>query len=74
MFITDAETRDVLGYKMKVAKLGDVLQGKIWAYMDKERRKSKRQKDLADILRIIESYPEFEEALPKSLRDELDEG
>jgi hypothetical protein len=73
-FITDAETRDVLGYKMKVAKLGDVLQGKIWAYMDKERRKSKRQKDLADILRIIETYPEFEEALPQSLRDELDQG
>lgn len=73
-FITDAETRDVLGYKMKVAKLGDVLQGKIWAYMDKERRRSKRQKDLADILRIIEAYPEFAEALPQSLRDELDEG
>ena len=73
-FITDAETRNVLGYKMKVAKLGDVLQGKVWAYMDKERRKSKRQKDLADILRIIETYPEFEKALPQSLRDELDEG
>lgn len=72
-FITDAETRDVLGYKMKVAKLGDVLQGKIWAYMDKERRKSKRQKDLADIFRIIEAYPEFEEALPQTLRDELKE-
>ena len=73
-FITDAETRDVLGYKMKVAKLGDVLRGKIWAYMDKERRKSKRQKDLADILRIIEAYSEYEEALPQSLRDELHEG
>ena len=72
-FITDAETRDVLGYRMKVAKLGDVLQGKIWAYMDKERRRSKRQKDLADILRIIETYPEFEEALPQGLREELDE-
>ncbi len=73
-FITDAETRDVLGYKMKVAKLRDVLQGKVWAYMDKERRKSKRQKDLADILRITEAYPDLEEALPQSLRDELDEG
>jgi hypothetical protein len=72
--MTDAEERDVLGYKMKVAKLGDVLRGKIWAYMDKERRRSKRQKDLADILRIIEAYPEFEEALPQSLRDELHEG
>ena len=73
-FIADAETRDVLGYRMKVAKLGDVLQGKIWAYIDKERRKSKRKKDLADILRIIEAYPDFEEALPQSLRDELDAG
>jgi hypothetical protein len=59
---------------MKVATLGDVLRGKIWAYMDKERRKSKGQKDLADILRIIETYPEFEEALPQCIRDELHEG
>jgi hypothetical protein len=59
---------------MKVAKLEDVLRGKVWAYMDKERRKSKRQKDLADILRIIEAYPEFEKALPQSLQDELGEG
>jgi hypothetical protein len=72
-FIADAETRDVLGYKMKVANLGDVLQGKIWAFMDEERRKSKRQKDLADILRIIEAYPELENALPQSLRVKLNE-
>jgi len=73
-FITNAETQDVLGYKMKVARVGDVLQGKIWAYMDRERRRSKRQKDFADILRIIEAYPELEEKLPPSLRDKLDEG
>jgi hypothetical protein len=73
-FIVNAETRNVLGYEMKVAKLGDVLQGKVWAYMDKERRRSKRQKDLADILRIIEAYPDLEEALPQSLRNELNEG
>jgi hypothetical protein len=72
-FIMNAETRNVLGYEMKVAKRGDVLQGKVWAYMDKERRKSKRQKDLADILRIIEAYPDLEEALPQNLRDELKE-
>jgi len=72
-FIANAETLSVLGYEMKVAKLSDVLQGKVWAYMDRERRKSKRQKDLADILRIIESYPELEETLPQSLRDALDE-
>ena len=71
-FIPGAETRDVLGYQMKVAKIEDVLRGKIWAYMDKERRKSKRQKDLADILRIIEAYPALTAALPQALRDEVE--
>jgi hypothetical protein len=57
---------------MKVARLEDVLQGKVWAYMDKSRRKSKRQKDLADIFRIVEGYPQLEETLPQGLRDELE--
>jgi hypothetical protein len=70
-FISNAEDRDVLGYKMKVASLEDVLQGKVWAFMDKERRKSKRQKDLADIFRIIEEYPQLEPSLPPNLREEL---
>ena len=70
-FVATAEDKDVLGYKMKVARLEDVLQGKVWAYMDKTRRKSKRQKDLADIFRIIERYPQLEQTLPQNLRDEL---
>jgi len=71
-FVSNAEEKNVLGYKMKVARLEDVLQGKVWAYMDKEQRKSKRQKDLADIFRIIEKYPQLETTLPQSLRDELE--
>ena len=70
-FIPRAALKDVLGYRMRVAKLEDVLQGKVWAYMDKTRRRSKRQKDLADILRIIETYPQLETELPKSLQEEL---
>jgi hypothetical protein len=70
-FIPNAEDRDVLGYKMKVASLQDVLKGKIWAYVDKTRRRSKRQKDLADISRIIEEYPLLEASLPKSVLEEL---
>ena len=73
-FIMNAETRNVLGYEMTVARLPDVLQGKVWAYMDRERRKSKRQKDLADILRIIEAYPDLEKDLPQSLRNGLKDG
>jgi hypothetical protein len=71
-FIAGAGVTDVLGYKMKVAKLEDVLQGKVWAYTDQTRRRSKRQKDLADILRIIEAFPELSNKLPQSLQEELD--
>ena len=56
---------------MKVATLENVLQGKLWAYTDETRRRSKRQKDLADILRIIESFPELTTQLPVDLRDQI---
>jgi len=71
-FVAGAEPRDVLGYKMNVATLEDLLQGKVWAYMDKNRRRSKRQKDLADVLRITEAFPEMSTKLPEVVRDELD--
>ena len=67
-FIDRARQKDVLGYRMNVASLEDVLQGKIWAYSDEQRRKSKKQKDLADIMRLVEVYPYLEGRLPASLR------
>ncbi len=70
-FVSIAQDRSVLGYTMRVARLEDVLQGKVWAYMDKTRRKSKRQKDLADIFRIIEKFPQLESTLPQNIREEL---
>jgi len=71
-FVSNAQNSSVLGYKMKVARVEDVLQGKVWAYSDKTQRKSKRQKDLADIFRIIEKYPQLEASLPQILQEELD--
>jgi len=70
-FTRNATVRTVLGYQMKVASLEDVLQGKIWACLDEQRRPSKRQKDLADILRLVEAHPEFEAKLPDSIRAKL---
>ena len=58
-FIGRAQRKKVLGYVLPVASLEDVLQGKLWAYTDSERRSSKRQKDLADIMRLVESNPEI---------------
>jgi hypothetical protein len=53
-FITRAASRSVLGVTLPVAALEDVFQGKLWAVQDADRRASKRQKDLADIARLIE--------------------
>ena len=71
-FISQAERRNVLGYEMLVASLSDVLRGKIWAYSDETRRKSKRQKDLADIMRLVETHPELKRELPAEILVQLD--
>jgi hypothetical protein len=70
-FIRRSSLKEVLGYKMKVAAVEDVLQGKIWAYSDQRRRKSKRQKDLADIYRLVEDCPGLKDLLPESLKKEF---
>ncbi len=68
-FLSRATLKEVLGYEMKVASVEDVLRGKVWAYSDKTRRMSKRQKDLADIIRIMEAYPSLEPLIPPSILD-----
>jgi hypothetical protein len=67
-FISRAVRKKVLGQQMKVGALEDVFQGKLWAYSDKRRRMSKRQKDLADIYRLVEAYPRLKSRAPKSMR------
>ena len=63
-FVVRARIREVLGLQLPVAAPEDLLQGKIWAVQDKGRRPSKRQKDLADILRLIESDNELRKRVP----------
>jgi hypothetical protein len=67
-FITRASLKKVLGYEMKVAALEDLLKGKVWAYSDEERRKSKRQKDLADIMRLVETHPHLFDLIPDNIK------
>ncbi len=62
-----AELRSILGITLPVAHLEDVLQGKIWAAQDPTRRASKRQKDLADIARLLETYPPLRGQVPAEL-------
>ena len=63
-FVERAETRELLGLRLPVARPEDVLQGKVWAVSDPERRPSKRQKDLADIARLVEAYPALRGLVP----------
>lgn len=70
-FVDRATPRVILGLTLPVASVEDVLQGKVWAFSDPERRGSKRQKDLADIARLLENYPEYRSKVPKEVLDHL---
>ncbi|HSF13957.1 MAG TPA: nucleotidyl transferase AbiEii/AbiGii toxin family protein [Vicinamibacteria bacterium] len=70
-FVERAEPRSVLGRTLPVASLPDVMQGKVWAALDPNPRASKRQKDLADISRILEAHPELRASVPAELLDRL---
>lgn len=70
-FVGRATQRDVLGLRLPVAELEDVLQGKVWAAQDPTRRASKRQKDLADIARILEAHPDLRNRVPSEVLDRL---
>jgi hypothetical protein len=59
---------DVWGILMRVASLEDTLAGKLAAYSDSQRRPSKRQKDLLDMMRLTESHPDLLSLLPEDLR------
>ena len=70
-FIDRAEPRAVLGLTLPVAAIADVLQGKIWAFEDVTRRASKRQKDLADISRLLEAVPVLRGQVPVDILSRL---
>ena len=70
-FVDRAELRDVLGRRLPVASLEDLVDGKVWAASDPTRRSSKCQEDLADLARLIERFPHLADRIPESLRAKL---
>ncbi|MBA3389006.1 MAG: nucleotidyl transferase AbiEii/AbiGii toxin family protein [Rubrobacter sp.] len=72
-FVDRAVPGDVLGIPMYVAAARDVLRGKVWAAQDSSRRPSKRQKDLVDIARLIEAYPDLRTDVPADLLRRIEE-
>jgi len=71
-FVGRAQRRDVFGREAAVASIEDLLQGKIWAATDPDRRASKRQKDLADIARLVEAFPALRERVPPEILSKLE--
>ena len=70
-FPARAQPREVLGMIVPVATLDDLVQGKIWAWQDPDRRLSKRKKDELDLIRIGEAYPEKRAAMPAEIVRQL---
>ncbi len=70
-FVERATRREVLGLSLPVAAVEDVLKGKVWAAQDAERRASKRQKDLADIARLLEAHPQLRAQVPEGILKQL---
>jgi hypothetical protein len=66
-----SSVREVLGLPLPVAAVEDVLDGKVWAVQDPERRPSKRRKDLLDIERLIEAHPRLRIRVPPEVLTQL---
>ena len=63
----------LFGIDMPVASLADLVQGKLWALADSNRRASKRAKDRADLIRICESHADMIALVPPGLVPEVDD-
>ncbi len=63
-----AVAADVHGILLRVASLEDTLTGKLLAWGDARRRQSKRAKDFADIVRLVEAHPALWARLPQALQ------
>ena len=70
-FPSRAEFHETLGVRLRVACLADLVQAKVWAWSDPQRRLSKRKKDELDLIRVGERYPKFIEQLPEPIRRQL---
>ncbi|HKP46075.1 MAG TPA: hypothetical protein VJT50_05700 [Pyrinomonadaceae bacterium] len=71
-FLNNTSRYDVLGQKVPVASLENVVRGKIWAWSGDSPRLSKGKKDELDLIRIAEKYPELRRAMPPQIIQQLE--
>jgi hypothetical protein len=73
-FLSQSRDAEILGLTVKVARVEDVAQGKLWAYNDPNRRLSKRKKDELDLIRLAEGYPFLKALYPADLVNQIERG
>ena len=61
----------VLEREMFVASPEDLLASKVDAYREPERRRTKREKDRLDILRLVDTQPQLRQLIPPDLQREF---
>jgi hypothetical protein len=70
-FLSNATERDVLGIRVPVASLENIIRGKVWAWQDATRRLSKRKKDELDLIRIAEAHSQLRQLIPREIVAQL---
>lgn len=70
-FLTRCRTANVLGRSLPVASPEDLIVSKVAAYQERTRRGSKRLKDLADIKRLMETFPELQQNVPPEIQQRM---
>jgi hypothetical protein len=71
-YIDRATEKYVLGLRLPVAAIEDVLEGKIRVAQELTRRPSRQIKDLADIARLLEAQPDLERMIPTDIRARIE--
>ena len=71
-FASRAVPADVHGILLRVASLEDTLNGKIKAWAEPKHRQSKRIKDLADIVRLVEAHSQLWDLLTDELQKQVE--
>jgi len=70
-FLNATSVMEVLGQRVPVASLADVVRGKLWAWRDENHRPTKRKKDELDLMRILEAYPEMRAVMPDEISKQM---
>ena len=70
-FLANASEHEVLGIRIPVASLEDIIRGKVWAWQDEQRRSTKRKKDELDLMRIAEAHSELRGLIPTEIVKQL---